>query len=113
MCYLLKTEGLGDIDEEILTAEVASIFLHLYQFERIISLFIQVLSIASPLLAELPWLAKDMCASHVLRSLLSLLAGVFTAMNDFWFLLLIHLAQSSLSFEYCESVCKLKTAIDL
>lgn len=56
MCYLLKCIGYGDIDEN--------------------SIRDAVLTFVQPIMAELSWLAKDMCASHVIRSCCCLLAGM-------------------------------------
>jgi hypothetical protein len=54
--YLLKVQGIQDLDED-----------------RIVD---SVLSVATPILEEVNWLAVDMSASHVLRSILCALSGI-------------------------------------
>lgn len=56
MCYILKFVGTGDTDEDVLKTTI--------------------LDFLSPLLKEVHWLVKELCASHVVRSALCTLTGM-------------------------------------
>ena len=56
LCYLLKNEGIGNLDEEYLRTTT--------------------LGFLSLILKEISWLAKELSASHVVRSALCALAGM-------------------------------------
>ena len=55
LCYLLKNEGIGNLDEDYLRTTT--------------------LGFLSLILKEISWLAKELSASHVVRSALCALAG--------------------------------------
>lgn len=56
LCYILKFEGIGEIEQDRLSSVI--------------------LALIQPLLDEISWLAKEISASHVIRSALCLLAGM-------------------------------------
>lgn len=55
LCYILKFEGFGDCDEEVVKDTIVS--------------FVQ------PILDEVSWLSSEISASHVLRSIICMLIG--------------------------------------
>src|SRR5690242_5618546 len=56
LCFILKFEDFGDIE----ASEVRDV----------------IVAFVRPILKEISWLGREMSASHVLRSLFSLLAGM-------------------------------------
>lgn len=64
LCYILRTHGItghnDDNDNELNPNELKSSFLELI----------------NPLVNEISWLMRDMCATHVIRAMLSALAGI-------------------------------------
>jgi hypothetical protein len=58
LCYILKNQMLGDVDENLLKQ--------------------RVLDFCQPMLSELHWLVKELSATHVIRSAICTLAGMPT-----------------------------------
>ena len=56
LCNILKSEGLGETDEDYLKTTV--------------------LQFVEPILKEISWLSKELCATHVLRSIFCILGGL-------------------------------------
>ena len=56
LCSILKVTGVGDVDENVLVSTV--------------------LQFVQPILKEITWMIKEQAASHVIRAIICLLAGV-------------------------------------